>query len=1074
MKQRYLILKLMLILGLASTAALAQQRIVSGTIKDSRGGSLPGVNVIVKGTSAGTVTDANGKYTLTVPENSNTLVFSFIGYASREVEIGTQTSIDVAMEEDVKQLSEVVVTALGIERTTKALQSSVTQVSGENFTQARELGFANQLAGRVAGVNVTKVASGPAASTRVVIRGAKSLQGGNQPLYVIDGIPMDNTNFGQSGVWGGPDNGDGLNSISPDDIQSMTVLKGAASAALYGSRAANGVILITTKKGTARKGIGIEINSNLVAEKVINYTDFQKQYGAGGYVGPLLATSVATKGSSVGDWGTAFNSGWNSQAWGPKFDGMATGGVVQPDGVVRPYSYAGDNWKRFYQTGITATNSIALSGGSETQNFRFSYANLKNNGVVPNSGFTRDNFSLASNSKFGKHITLVSKALYSHEEAKNRPMISDSPGNAVQSLYNMPGDQNVGLYRQGPKLGAVPVGMTTPDGKLVGEEFQPTNNLWGQNPYWAAHQFVNSDVRDRINASANLKYDITDFLYVTGQAGMDWYTKRTENLTPQGTGYQLQGALSESENRVREVNLQWTAGFDKTFSKFRANAYVGGNRMRNSNEWMQISGNGFNGPDAPFIQNVASKNWGYDYHGYGINSLFGSAEFSYDNYLFLTGTARQDWFSVLNTAKNHILYPSIGASFVFTDAFKTLPQALSFGKLRASWAQVGNGGVLPYSVRPTYSFGQSHLGRPFAYFTNANQTNLGTLPNPNLTPWTSSELEFGMDVRFLQNRVGVDFTYYAQTTTNDIVNADISQAAGWGSHQVNLGKLQNRGVEVLITGTPVRGPITWDISLNFARNVSKVLALLPGQTRLADEEPRTRTVRIQHIVGSPYGMITGQVQMKTPDGRPVYNSDGAPLTDGNYYVLGNGVPKFTGGLNNSVTYKQFNLGVLIDFKYGGQIYSGTNVRMTEGGFTKQTLQGRNGEAPLTVTGAIQTGVDGSGNPVYADFSKSLSAGEAQNYWGNFGERAEDKFVYDASFVKLRQLTFGYTIPRAMLTKLPFQAVTLSVVARNLAILYKKTPNIDPESSYTSSNAQGLDYFGMPPTRTYGFNLRMTF
>src|SRR5258706_7025935 len=276
MKQRYLILKLMLILGLASTAALAQQRIVSGTIKDSRGSSLPGVNVIVKGTSAGTVTDASGKYTLTVPENANTLVFSFIGYSSKEVEIGTQTSIDVAMEEDVKQLSEVVVTALGIERTTKALQSSVTQVGGENFTQARELGFANQLAGRVAGVNVTKVASGPAASTRVVIRGAKSLQGGNQPLYVIDGIPMDNTNFGQSGVWGGPDNGDGLNSISPDDIQSMTVLKGASAAALYGSRAAQGVILITTKKGTARKGIGIEFNSNLVFEKEINYTDYQK------------------------------------------------------------------------------------------------------------------------------------------------------------------------------------------------------------------------------------------------------------------------------------------------------------------------------------------------------------------------------------------------------------------------------------------------------------------------------------------------------------------------------------------------------------------------------------------------------------------------------------------------------------------------------------------------------------------------------------------------------------------------------------------------------------------------------
>ena len=291
---------------------------------------------------------------------------------------------------------------------------------------------------------------------------------------------------------------------------------------------------------------------------------------------------------------------------------------------------------------------------------------------------------------------------------------------------------------------------------------------------------------------------------------------------------------------------------------------------------------------------------------------------------------------------------------------------------------------------------------------------------------------------------------------------------------MNLGKLQNRGVEVLITGTPVKGPITWDVSLNFARNVNKVLALIAGQDKLADEEPRTRTVRIQHVVGMPYSMITGLVQSKTPDGKLVYDSDGAPLSDGNYYILGNGVPKFTGGLNNAVTFKSFTLGVLVDFKYGGQIYSGTNVRQLEGGFTKETLQGRLGEAPLTVTGAIQTGTDGTGKAIYADFTKTLTPGEAQNYWSQLGERAENKFVYDASFIKLRQLTFGYSIPKSILGKTPFQFVTLSFVARNLATLYKKTPNIDPESSYTSSNAQGLDYYGMPPTRTYGFNLRVTF
>ena len=847
MKQRYLILTFMLIFGLASTAALAQQRTVSGTIKDSKGNALPGVNIIVKGTSAGTVTDANGKYNLNVPENANILVFSFIGYASREVEIGSQTTIDIAMDEDVKQLSEVVVTALGIERSTKALQSSVTQISGENFTQARELNIANQLEGRVAGVNVTKVASGPAGSTRVVIRGVKTLGStNNQPLYVIDGIPMDNTNFGQSGVWGGPDNGDGMNSISPDDIQSMTVLKGASAAALYGSRAAQGVILITTKKGTARKGIGIEFNSNLVFEKVVNYTDYQHSYGAGGYVGTTLANSVATKASVVDkgltttpDWSTAFNSGWNSSAWGPKFDGTD---VVQSDGVVRPYSYAGDNWNRFYKTGTTATNSIALSGGSETQNFRFSYANLKNNGVVPNSGFDRQNFTIASNSKFGKRVTLTSKVMYSHEEAKNRPMLSDSPGNAIQALYNIPGDQNVEIYKQGPKLGAVPEGMITPDKKGVGEELQATNNLWGQNPYWAAYQFTNSDVRDRTIASANLRYDITDFLYVTGQGGMDWYTKRGTNITPQGTGYNPPGNMQEFEERHREINLQWTAGFDKAYGKIHANAFVGGNRMRNSSEGIYISGNGFNVPFFQAITNVASKNFNYGFGEYGINSLFGSAEVSWDNFLFITGTARQDWFSTLNPSKNHILYPSIGASFVFTDAIKTAPTWLSFGKVRASWAQVGNANsVGPYATINTYSLGQSHLGKPTGYFTAA-QGRGGTLPNALLKPYTSTELEFGLDVRFLQNRLGLDFTYYRQATTNDIFVASISDASGWSATKINLGKLQNRGIEVLITGTPVKGPITWDVSLNFARNINKVVSLIAGQDKLADEEPRTRTV----------------------------------------------------------------------------------------------------------------------------------------------------------------------------------------------------------------------------------------
>jgi TonB-linked SusC/RagA family outer membrane protein len=1073
MKQRYQVLVFMTFLLAASISAVAQ-RTVSGTISDATGTPMPGVNIIVKGTSVGTTSNAEGKYNISVPDGSNTLVFSFIGYGTQEVDVSTRTSVDIAMAEDVNELSEVVVTALGIERNTKALQFSATQVGGENFTQAREISTANALAGRVAGVNVSKIASGPAGSSRVVIRGAKTLGSTlNQPLYVVDGVPIDNSNFGQAGVWGGADQGDGMSSLNPDDIASITVLKGASAAALYGSRAASGVILVTTKKGTGRKGIGVEFNSNYVFENVQNLTDFQKSHGNGGYVGADLATSVAQTPKTIGEhWG----NWWGLQAWGPRFDGSPT---VQFDGVTRPYSYAGDNWKRFYETGSTFTNTIALSGGSETQTFRFSASKLDNKGVIPNSGFDRLNFSLATNSKFGKKLSFNSKVLYSNEDVKNRPNISDSPGNGILALYYTPGDVDVrDLIGDPKKPGAIPSyemqadkGITIGDDKGPGEEFQVSPNLWTQNPYWAAYQQKNSDVRDRVIASGQLRYDITDFLYIQGQAGMDWFTKRGTQLTPEGTGHNRGGFLSENEYRTREINLEYMLGFNKTFDQIGINAFIGGNRMRRSSENIAAEASGFALPLFPAITNAKNRWYNYGFGKSGINSLFASAEFSFNNYLFVTATARQDWFSVLNPDDNSILYPSIGASFVFSDAVETLPAWLSFGKVRASWGQVGNvSSVNPYDTRVTYGAGNNHLGRPLGGFTSGNN-----FPNPDLVPFTSTELEFGADLRFFENRLGVDLAYYDQHTTDDILNAGISRASGFTTKSVNLGEITNKGIEALITGTPIKGAITWDVSLNFAKNKSKVVALIEGQKELLGEEPRTRTVFIKHIVGQPYGMITGQTQMRDPStGLLVYDENGAPVTDGSYNVIGKGVPDFTGGLNNSFTWKSVNLSFLIDFKSGGDIYSGTNVRMTQAGFHKQTLRGREGEAPLTVTGVIQNGEDASGNPVFEPFTKTLTPGEAANYWDQLGNRASERFVYDASYIKLRQITVGYIIPKDLLSKTPVQNLMVSFVARNLAILYKNVDNIDPESSYTAGNSQGLDYFGMPATRTYGFNLRATF
>ncbi len=1067
----------------AGTYVFAQERTVTGTVKDGAGTAMPGVNVIVKGTSVGTTSDVGGKYVISMPDGSTVLVFSFIGYASQEVEVGTRSSIDVALAEDVQQLNEVVVTALGVERSTKALGYSVSEVSGSKFTEARENNLGSSLVGRIAGVNVSKASSGPAGSTRIVIRGNKSLAGSNQPLYVVDGIPMDNSGFGQAGLWGGHDEGDGLTSINPDDIESITVLKGANASALYGSRGGNGVINITTKKGSKRKGIGIEFNSNYVVEKLYDQSELQTKYGAGNYVDSTpdgLVNGVATKpGTAI----QGFN--WGNIAWGPALDGSS---VPQFDGVSRPYDYVGNNFEKFFETGQSWTNSLSLSGGGENQSFRFSLSDLRSTSIVPNSGFDRTNLSFNVNSKFGKKLTLNAKIMYSHEDAKNRPQLSDSPNNAIHSLWRTPPSVDVGTYYgESSKPGAIPSYITDPAlllaygqggaAKFAGQEWLRAPNNWDQNPYWATHVVQDSDIRDRFISSAQLRYDILDWLYVSGRIGMDWYTRRDTGLTPEGTGHNLAGNRTEGEDRVREINMDWMLGINKTFGDFNVNAFVGGNKMTRSSERISANGNGFSVQFFDAINNAATRNYGYGFSESGINSLFASAEVSYKNYLFLTATTRTDWFSVLNPdVENKVNYPSIGGSWVVSETFKGLPSFISFAKVRASWAQSGIVTINPYDVNNTYSLnGNTHLGYKMATFSLAGGNN-GTAPNTAIKPAISTELELGFDVRFFDNRLGLDFTYYDQKTDDDIVRATISRASGFGGSYFNVGQISNNGVEVLLTGTPVRGKLTWDISLNFAKNNNNVDYIGEGVTELVQEEPRTRNVFIKHMVGQPFGTITGRVQQRTPDGTPIFNADGTPLASSTYVPIGSGVPNFTGGVNNTFNFKGITLDFLIDFKSGGDIFSGSNDRLTQWGMSEQSLIGRDGETPLHINGVVNTGTAEA--PVYTPVDRDLTPHEANVYWNRVGGEStaiSTMFMYDASFVKLRQLTLGYTFPRTWFTKTPIQNLTLSAVGRNLWVIHKNIDNVDPESTYSSNaGAQGLEYFAMPATRTYGFNLRVTF
>ncbi len=1045
---------LLLLAVLLTTSAWAQQQ-VSGTVTDQQNGeALIGVSIIVKGSSTGTVTDFEGKYSLEVPADA-VLQFSYTGYGTQEVEVGNQSVIDLAMEVGV-DLEEVVVTSLGMKREKKALNYSVTEVGGEGFQEAREVNIANALAGKVAGVNVSNIASGPQGSTRVIIRGNTSLDGNNQPLYVVDGVPIDNSSFGQAGLWGGQDEGDGMSSINPDDIETISVLKGANAAALYGSRASNGVILITTKSGTSRKGIGVEVNSNFQADFFFNHFERQEEYGHG------------REGRAPVSAEEAWNTG-NNNAWGSRLDGSS---VPQFDGVSRPYTFQGDeNIKRFYDVGTTWTNTLGFSGGDENHRVRLNLSDLRNKAITPNAGFDRQNVSLSYTGNFGDRLTITSKVLYSHEQAENRPRISDSPGNAFQGLVTLPPNYNVDDLRGDPeKLGSVVAGNIPVDGKAPGEELQISNNLWNQNPWWAAYQFSNDDTRDRVIASNVARLQITDFLYAQGRFSMDWYTRRETDLTPYGTGYARLGQFTERERRVREVNLEGIIGFNDTYGDINVDVFVGGNRMRQSFEELRLSGNNFNIPFFNTFDNLANQSPGYGFNEKGINSVFGSATIGYKGWIYLTATARTDWFSTLNPETNDITYPSIGGSFIFSELLNLPANSfLSFGKFRASWAQVG-GDTDPYRLDLTYGLRQPHLGIPVGRIQQSS------IPNRLLKPLSSEELEIGFDLRFLNNRLGIDFTYYDQTTTDDILNASIAQSSGFVSTTINIGEIRNNGVEVLLTGTPVQGrKFTWDVSLNMAYNDSEVVSLSEGldQIRVSGNlgQPRTRWAFIDHIVGERFGSIVGFTQQMI-NGQPVFNPDtGQPVRSTETSLLGNGVHRLTGGLSNNFTIGNFYADFLIDFKIDGDLYSGTNVRLLGAGYHKQTVEQwsapgveANGRESVVVTG-----VDPEGNP----FTKSLDNTEIPQFYGAYSQLS-DRFVRDASFAKLRQVSIGYNFPKSLLDKTPIHSARLSLVGRNLLVIFDDVENIDVESTYNNSNAQGLDYYGVPQTRTVGFNLRLGF
>lgn len=1006
--------------------ALQQQ--VTGRVVDEDGQSIQGASVLIKGTNQGATTDANGNFSMNLPTNS-TLVISYIGYITKEVSLSNQSSINVVLKEDLQSLSDVVVTALGIAKEKRTLTYAVTEVGGENFTKAREINLGNALTGRVAGLNATSTATGPGGSSRIVIRGNGSLNGDNQPLIVVNGIPIENGTSG-AGTYGGIDRGNGLSSINPDDIETISVLKGGTAAALYGSRAANGVILITTKSGSAQEGIGVEFNSTYTAETPRNLLDWQYEYGAG---------SRGQKPTSASD-AIAFGR----MSWGAKLDGSM---VFNPDGVERPYVPHKDNIKNFYNIGSTFSNTLAISGGGQAVNFRFSASNLDNKGIVPNNSLNRKTFNLSANANLSNKILFEGRAAYSVEDNKNRPFTADFDRNP-----------NAGTQIIATSLD---VRDLAPGYNADGIEFTWSDYIFVTNPYFAVNKMRNGDTRNRFIGSFSARYNFTDYLYARARVGLDQRNTNNYDISrPSGTASNNRGEMGEGQSYATSLNSELLLGIDKSIDRFSLNAFIGGSRDKNVSRSANFTSGPLNVPFQYFIGNGSSQNFSQGFAQTAINSLFTAVDIGYNNYLFLNLTARKDWFSTLTKELNNILYPSAGLSFIVSDALGSKPEWLSFLKIRTSWAQVGGGAPGPYGLEVTYN------NSPQLYINGATLQSIGTNTIPNkLKPYTSTTYEAGFEARIFSNRLGVDFTVYDRTTTDDIVNASVPNSTSYGSVALNVGEIKNRGVELLLTGTPSRTDLfRWDVAYNMAYNQNTVVNISENLRSIQLPGATTRTLNggIYHYEGYPFGMIAGNRVARNEAGQIIYNSATGVPVQGPLEILGKGVPPLTIGLNNDFSFRNFNLGFLIDAKFGASVYSATNAYGVQFGLDKRTVENNVRETGVPVTGVDRAGAPYSGNV------------NAQTYYSTIWSTITEEFVTPADFIKLRSVTFGYFLPEILLNRTPFKSANISFVARNLLLVYNSARNIDPESSYNSGNAQGLENFGLPTVRSYGLNLSVRF
>ncbi|MBQ4412741.1 MAG: SusC/RagA family TonB-linked outer membrane protein [Prevotella sp.] len=1049
---------LMVSLFLFVGTALAQTKITGTVLSQEDGQPIIGAAVKVDGTNTGMLTDVNGKFSLTLPEGKKSLTISYLGFEPKTVT--AKNGMRVFLKADATSLDEVVVTAMGIKRSAKALGYSATSLDGEEIAEVRTNDIMSGLAGKVAGVQISTTSSDPGASNSVIIRGVSSLNGSNQPLYVIDGVPMSNSStYSSNGLNNGYDFGNGANAVNPDDVENMTILKGAAATALYGSRAANGVILITTKSGKKQAGVGVEYNGGIQWESVLRLPQFQNDFGMGWY------------GNKTDD---------ENGSCGPKFDGsmLRYGSIYDYSQKMKSYVAMKDNMKDFFDTGMRYNNSVSFSNATDATTYYVSLSQIHDDGIIPTNADSYTKYTFTANgSQKVKDVTISTALNYAYQ--KNSFVTTGQGGSSMyNAIMQTPRDISIAEMKDLSDPFNTPGYYYTPYGIT--------------NPYWVLNNYEHKQESERFYGKLQLDYDFLKYFKATYRFGLDTETRHRNQGEPNlesmfkdtynadaSTIAGATGQVTQQTTRQREINQDFFVTFDMPVSDFNINAVAGFNGNERSYSYLYGHVENLTIPTFFDLSNSSERPEVSQYtQKRRLYGIYGQAELAWKNMAYLTLTARNDWSSTLPKENRSFFYPGVTASFLFSELFKDdLKKIINFGKVRAAWGKTGNDANVymtqsVYAQASSSSSGWASSAFPFQKTGTNAYTAGNTLGSLNLSPEMTTEFELGLNMGFLQNRIVVDFSYYDRKSDKQIFSLNMDPASGYTAMNTNLGKIGNKGIEALITLVPVRTKdFEWAITWNYTKNKNKVISLpeeLGGEVNIYGFSGGTGLYAIE---GEEMGIFKCYRTKTDGEGHIVVNNKGIPLQTDDIEKVGSMNYKYQMGIGNTFRYKGVSLGIDFDIRKGGLLFSRTaDISYFTGNAIQTAYNDRN---PFIVPNSVQS--DGNGG--YVENTTPLDPTQIYNFWNNGGFLSDESFLIDKSYVKLRSVVLSWELPKKWLSGTPLQGVKVSFFGNNL-FLWTPSSNtfIDPELTSFGNDLSGNfgEYSANPSSRKFGFNVNVKF